>query len=436
MSLGCTRGIAWEHKSDPVVRRVPWQGALGAADGLQGFPACFVGRWQCRSLPWRCPSGLRDKLGTHARVHDAERLWSKSWTLGLRNGCFAMEPEGSQVCPCAGRTREPLDIWAQSVNTTKSRLPRGTTWARFPTGPGGLFEEGVPGVTERGPHRLLAQGKQGNLGDVAMGKGGRSGKALEGEPRDEQRLDSPRETTRSVTRAPTNARRASQGNGPGGSGPGGSRGPDGSPKAPSPDAGRSFAGSGDPRLALLVEAARRGDLAAWEEIVQLLGGLVWAIVRGEGLGVADALDAVQTVWLRLVEHLQRLQDPAQLRSWIATVARREARRTRDKVRRVLLIDPVGIPDEVAPSSQLSSGQAPRDPEVETMTQEATVALLRAFSRLVPRQRTLLRLLVAEPELSYEEIAGILDMPVGSIGPTRARALERLAKDPELRALRS
>jgi RNA polymerase sigma factor (sigma-70 family) len=267
-----------------------------------------------------------------------------------------------------------------------------------------------------------------------MGKGGHSGKAVEGKPRDEQRLGSPRETTRSVLQTAGKGRRSSQSKVP--SSAGSSSSPGGSSEALSRDRAGSFPGSGDPRLALLVEAARRGDLAAWEEIVQLLGGLVWAIVRGEGLGVSDALDVVQTVWLRLVEHLQRLQDPGQLRSWMATVARREARRTRDKVRRVLLVDPVGMPDEVGRSSQLPLRQAPPEPEVEAMTQEATVALLRALSRLVPRQRTLLRLLVAEPELSYEEIAGILDMPVGSIGPTRARALERLAKDPELRALRS
>lgn len=287
-----------------------------------------------------------------------------------------------------------------------------------------------------------------------MGKGGCSGKASEGEPADRGKV-----VSRGVSRSGSVRASASVGSA--------------SPGRALVEATQCFAGSddvaveflasakgakgtsakgsgakgsgvpsgpadrqGDPRLARLVEAARKGDTSAWNEIVEVLGGLVWSIVRGEGLGVSDGLDAVQTVWLRLVEHLQRIQEPAQLRSWVATVARREARRTRDKLRRVLILDAAIMTDGLEDRTEPSGQQVSRGPEEEMVAQEAAVALLRALSRLVPRQRSLLRLLVAEPELSYEEIAGILDIPIGSIGPTRARALQRLARDPELRPFKS
>ena len=79
-------------------------------------------------------------------------------------------------------------------------------------------------------------------------------------------------------------------------------------------------------MADLVERARGGDQSAWSEIVDRFAGLVWAVVRGYALDPADALDAAQTTWLRLVEHLDRIREPEHLGAWLATTARRESLR--------------------------------------------------------------------------------------------------------------
>ncbi|MGE5636909.1 MAG: RNA polymerase sigma factor [Nocardioidaceae bacterium] len=173
--------------------------------------------------------------------------------------------------------------------------------------------------------------------------------------------------------------------------------------------------SGDGRRAALVRAAARGDRPAWNALVREFSGLVWAVARAHGLGQADAADVSQTTWLRLVEHFDRINDPERLGAWLATTARREALR----VRRVAQAQP--------PTDQLDELDSPDEVAVEArlLTRERDAALWQAFARLPERDRALLRLLVAEPQPSYKDVAAALGMPVGSIGPTRARCIERL-----------
>lgn len=168
-------------------------------------------------------------------------------------------------------------------------------------------------------------------------------------------------------------------------------------------------------ITALLHAAADGDQQAWNALVARYNGLVWAVVRGFRLSPHDAADATQTTWLRLVEKLDDIRNPEGLGSWLATTARHECLRIGRIGQRHVLTDGFDLPD-AAGSAGLDAG---------LLTRERDSALWLAFEELVPRCKALLRLLVADPPPSYDEISAALDMPVGSIGPTRGRCLERL-----------
>lgn len=169
-------------------------------------------------------------------------------------------------------------------------------------------------------------------------------------------------------------------------------------------------------VAELVRAAAGGDQAAFDRLVERYAGLVWSVVRAHRLGDADAQDVFQTTWLRLVEHLDRIREPGAVGGWLATTARHESLRL---LRRAERTRPA--PDE------LLDGVDERTEAGETrvLRAERDAALWEAFEELADRCRRLLRVLLADPAPAYEEVSAALDMPVGSIGPTRARCLARL-----------
>jgi RNA polymerase sigma factor (sigma-70 family) len=173
----------------------------------------------------------------------------------------------------------------------------------------------------------------------------------------------------------------------------------------------------DGEITRLVLAAGAGDRASWDALVDEFSGLIWAIVRAHRLGDADGADVAQVTWLRLVERLDRLQNPASVGYWLATTARHECLRVLNANKREV---PVG--DEFG--EQESPAPLPGESLLQTERQEA---IRRVFSLLPDNDRALLRLLTAEPRLRYEEIATALDIPIGSIGPTRQRALERFRR---------
>lgn len=176
-------------------------------------------------------------------------------------------------------------------------------------------------------------------------------------------------------------------------------------------------------VSALVMAAAGGDQRAWAALVQRFSSLVWSVTRAYRLSQADAADVCQTTWLRLVEHLGDIREPERVGAWLATTTRRECLLTLSKAGRVV---PTQFDDDHLVSldntSELDAG-------LDAGQRQA--ALWRAFDDLPERGRALLRVLMADPAPSYAEAAAALGMPIGSLGPTRARCLERLRRNPEL-----
>jgi RNA polymerase sigma factor (sigma-70 family) len=182
---------------------------------------------------------------------------------------------------------------------------------------------------------------------------------------------------------------------------------------------------GDRTTAELVRAASGGDQSAWDEIVERYSGLVWAVARGHRMAHADAADVYQTTWLRLVEHLDRVREPDHLGGWLSQTARHECLR-------LLRLRGRELPDEdVAlgrdPGNHDHGEPTAPGPEAAMLAHEERAAVVAAFVRLSARCQALLRLLAADPAPSYAEVSAALDMPVGSIGPTRGRCLQHLRR---------
>jgi RNA polymerase sigma factor (sigma-70 family) len=175
----------------------------------------------------------------------------------------------------------------------------------------------------------------------------------------------------------------------------------------------------EPDNAALLAAAGAGDQRSWEAIVQRYAGLVWSVARSYRLGTADAADVCQATWLRLVEHLHDIRDSGRLGAWLATTARREAL---GLLRRAGRDAPATDPIEM---DWPDAGDAPVDHDV--LREERDVELWQAFGMLPHSCQQLLRVLLAEPSPSYAEASAALGMPVGSIGPTRARCLDTLRR---------
>lgn len=186
----------------------------------------------------------------------------------------------------------------------------------------------------------------------------------------------------------------------------------------------------DVSVSELVLAARDGQQSAWDELVTRFTPLVHGIVRRYRLQGSDVDDVVQTLWLRLVEHLDALREPAALPGWIVTTTRNECMRLLRARRRTQPVDPLGTGvDHEAPEALRLDEEVLDDLDHA----ERHELLLRAFAELSEQHRTLLLVLVQDPPPSYAEVSARLGIPVGSIGPTRARALQRIREFPAVAA---
>jgi RNA polymerase sigma factor (sigma-70 family) len=168
----------------------------------------------------------------------------------------------------------------------------------------------------------------------------------------------------------------------------------------------------------LVRRAAAGDKCAWERLVDQYSRLIWAMTRDFRLADADAADVVQATWLRLLEHIDRIEYPERIGSWLATTARHECLRHLAASKRLMLVDD----DNAAFGST-----AAHEPEIDEglLAEERARAVRAAMAMLPTRSQQLLQLLMADPPVSYTEISDQLGLPIGSIGPTRGRCLERL-----------
>ena len=170
-------------------------------------------------------------------------------------------------------------------------------------------------------------------------------------------------------------------------------------------------------VAELVRRAAAGDMSAWERLVDQFARLIWSITGDFKLVESDAADVAQTTWLRLIEHIHRIQHPDRVGSWLAATARNESLRCLAARKRVVL----------AHEDVTLEGAAEHEPDIDEglLASERAEHVRKAVSHLPRRWQRLLELLMADPPASYTEISDQLGLPVGSIGPTRGRCLARL-----------
>jgi RNA polymerase sigma factor (sigma-70 family) len=182
--------------------------------------------------------------------------------------------------------------------------------------------------------------------------------------------------------------------------------------------------------ATLVAHCRRGEAAAWGLLVKRYQRLVYAVVMRTGMDEHAAADVFQTVFSRLVDHLPKLAQPDRLQAWIVTTAKREALRARHVGQRTVSLNrPVNEEGEESPGLEDTlADDTPQAEEALSDLQQLNRLRL-GLDRLDDRCRELLTLLFRDEDdhVAYDEVARRLDMPVGSIGPTRTRCLGKLRR---------
>jgi RNA polymerase sigma factor (sigma-70 family) len=180
-------------------------------------------------------------------------------------------------------------------------------------------------------------------------------------------------------------------------------------------------------LVQLVTRAADGDKRAWDALVERFGPLIWSICRKYRLSYADAEDVGQNVWLQLTGHLGKIREPAALPGWLATVTRRECLR-------VTAAAKLPVAAGYVLDAEILADERTETAEQELLAAERYAALREAFATLPPPGQRLIALLLQDPPVSYAEISARLDIPVGSIGPTRRRYLDKLRCYPAVAAL--
>lgn len=170
-------------------------------------------------------------------------------------------------------------------------------------------------------------------------------------------------------------------------------------------------------VARLVRRAGSGDPQAWERLIDKYGRLIWSITREFKLVESDAADVFQITWMRLIEHIDRIEHPDRVGAWLAATARNECLRCLASHKRLVL----------AHEDVVLDGPAEHGPEVDEalLAAERAGVVRAAMAHLPQRWQRLMELLMADPPASYAEISDELGLPIGSIGPTRGRCLARL-----------
>jgi RNA polymerase sigma factor (sigma-70 family) len=180
---------------------------------------------------------------------------------------------------------------------------------------------------------------------------------------------------------------------------------------------------GGPTSSALYDAAtdafrrwRADDEAALDELVTMMSPVLWHVVRATGLDREAAEDVVQNTWLTLVRSGDSVRDAQAITRWLCTAARREAWRVSKAATRTRPVE-----DDVLDARM----PVQTSPEAAVVTDDENARLWQALSRLPERCQKLLRIVAWEPRPDYSSVAESLTMPVGSIGPTRRRCLDKL-----------
>ncbi|HEC11213.1 MAG TPA: sigma-70 family RNA polymerase sigma factor [Acidimicrobiales bacterium] len=165
--------------------------------------------------------------------------------------------------------------------------------------------------------------------------------------------------------------------------------------------------------AALIDRCRNDDSSAWRELVARHQRYVWSIARSLGLDEAAAADATQATFAALVAQLDRIRQPERVRAWLGVVVRRETWRARERIRR---------DDRLDPDTEFADPSGDRELEIVDLVD----ALDQALDELSPACRELIRrLFLSDRPDDYHSVAADLGRPVGSIGPSRGRCLEKL-----------
>jgi len=173
----------------------------------------------------------------------------------------------------------------------------------------------------------------------------------------------------------------------------------------------------------LLENAAGGNESAWREIIDRFSPLVVTICRGYGITGPDAEDVAGSVWLRLVTKLGTIREPDALPGWLRTTVRNECRTLLRHTSRQIPTD-----------TELIGGAVDAEVDSSLIGAERRAAVRDAVERLPARDLELLSMLFADPPKPYKEISSTLGIPVGAIGPTRARCLARARTTPAVAAL--
>jgi RNA polymerase sigma factor (sigma-70 family) len=163
--------------------------------------------------------------------------------------------------------------------------------------------------------------------------------------------------------------------------------------------------------------AATGDLYAWNRLVDQYSRLIWSITASFKLVESDAADVVQTTWMRLIEHIDRIEQPARVGSWLASTARNECLRHVAARKRIVLVR-----EDCEFDGADHHGAAVDE---ALLANERVQDVRDAMAHLPSQWQRLMEMLMADPPVSYAEISDQLGLPIGSIGPTRGRCLAKL-----------
>jgi RNA polymerase sigma factor (sigma-70 family) len=178
----------------------------------------------------------------------------------------------------------------------------------------------------------------------------------------------------------------------------------------------------------LVALALQGNQRAWHDLVQRYSPLVSSVIRRFRMNDSDADDVRQNLWMRLVEHLKDIREPRALPGWVMTTTRNEAIRVLAGKRRTEPVDP-------QQDDRLDNIEH-TEPDADLIRAEHRAAVHAGLRELRPEHRELIELTFADTPISYQQISTRLGIPIGSIGPTRARCLKKLERTAAIRALAS